>query len=64
MLRLLTLILFTFLTIPSTALATSTPPPANLGEQEMMQENIPDSVSTTARVLEIIEEGTELDEMT
>ncbi|WP_185959515.1 YibE/F family protein [Planococcus salinarum] len=30
----------------------------------MMQENIPDSVSTTARVLEIIEEGTELDEMT
>ena len=64
MLRLLTLILFTFLTIPSPALATVTPPPANPGEQEMMQENIPDSVSTTARVLEVIDEGTELDEMT
>lgn len=64
MIRLLTLILFVFLAIPSTALASYTPPPANPDEQEMMQEDLPETVITTARVLEIIEEGTELDEMT
>ena len=64
MIRLLTLILFVFLAIPSTAFSTYTPPPANPNEQEMMEENIPETVITTARVLEIIDEGTELDEMT
>ncbi|PPA69558.1 YibE/F family protein [Jeotgalibacillus proteolyticus] len=64
MFKLLTFILFAFLAIPSSALAANTLPPSNPGEQEMMQENIPDTHTTTARVLEVIEEGTELDEMT
>ena len=63
MLRLITLIIFTFLIVPSTALASYTPPPMNPGEEEMMYE-MPNTVNTTARVLEVIEERTEIEEIT
>ncbi len=63
MLRLITLIIFTFLIVPSTALASYAPPPMNPGEEEMMYE-MPNTVNTTARVLEVIEERTEIEEIT
>lgn len=62
MLRLITLMLLTFLLTPATSLASYTPL-SNPGEEEMMHE-LPDTVNTTARVLEVTDEGTEIDDMT
>lgn len=63
MLRLITLMLLTFLLTPATSLASYTSSPSTPGEEEMMHE-LPDTVNTTARVLEVIDEGTEIDDMT
>ncbi|TFD94339.1 YibE/F family protein [Jeotgalibacillus sp. R-1-5s-1] len=64
MLRLLTLVVFAYVAMPVTGYAAATPPAVNPGEEEMMQQNIPETVNSTARVLEVIDEGVELDEMT
>lgn len=63
MFRFVTLMIFALLLIPSSVFASYTPPPMNPGEEEMVYE-MPDTVNTTARVLEVVEERTEIEEIT